>query len=183
MAESLRIFERLFQTAANLDDLHIGFGYTKICHVFFKAMIQSLKTRKAHVKTRLRSLKTTLEALRLKNIWFYGQGDDEPIAGFLQNELELKEVTFHYLNLDSRGMSFIRVHKLRPKPRMYDVHSELDDEGWAFVETGTGSEGHIILRSADSDDVKYLLGVIDSQWVPAGEWDWEGYQREIREVI
>jgi hypothetical protein len=108
MAESLRIFERLFQTAANLDDLHIGFGYTKICHVFFKAMIQSLKTRKAHVRTCLRSLKTTLEALCLDHIWFYGQGDDEPIAGFLQKELDLKEVTFRYLNLDSREAQNVR---------------------------------------------------------------------------
>jgi hypothetical protein len=42
MAESLRILEGLLETSASLDDLHIGFGYTKTCHVFFKTMYQSL---------------------------------------------------------------------------------------------------------------------------------------------
>jgi hypothetical protein len=60
-----------------------------------------------------------------------------------------------YLNLDSHGMSFTRVHRLQPKLKMYDVRSQLNDEGWAFIKKGDGDKGHITLRSADGDDVKY----------------------------
>jgi hypothetical protein len=119
----------------------------------------------------------------LKNICFYGLGDDEPIAGFLQKELNLREITFRYLNFDSHGMSFSRTHELRPKLRMYDAHSLLGEEGWASVERGDGTEGCITLSSADGDDVKHWLGVIDRKWQMMDEWDWEGYTWEIRELM
>jgi hypothetical protein len=142
MTESLHILERLFQTAVSLDSLQIGFEYTKTCYVFFKMVYPSLhlpalhrlslsrlKTRKAHIKTCLRPLKSTLKALCLEYIWFYGLVDDEPIAEFLRKELDLKEVTLRSLNLDMEGLFFRRVHKLRPKLRMYDARCQLGNDG------------------------------------------------------
>jgi hypothetical protein len=187
-AASLRILEHLSRATAGLDDLHIGFGYTKTCDGFFKAMNQSLhlpalhrlclsrlKTRKAHLKACLRSLQSTLKILGLEYIWLYGMADDTGIADSLLDELDLEEVTLRYLNFDCHGFRLSQVHKLRPKLRLYDVPSKLDNDGWAYVGKGHGLPSEITLKSADGDDVKHWLDVIDRE--RGGRlWVWEGFK-------